>query len=76
LYEKKDFDSIQYYIQLRWQPEPVDPDLNSTWPMHNDLRIYVARYHFLDYKNPGGSPFDGNAATIDIIIGHVGEYRH
>jgi hypothetical protein len=36
----------------------------------------VARYHFLSYSNPGGSPFDGNAATIDIIVGHVGEYRH
>ena len=36
----------------------------------------VARYHFLGYSNPGGSPFDGNAATIDIIVGHVGEYRH
>jgi len=36
----------------------------------------VARYHFLNYNNPGGSPFDGNAVTIDIIVGHVGEYRH
>jgi len=36
----------------------------------------VARYHFLSYSNPGGSPFDGNAATIDIIVGYVGEYRH
>ena len=36
----------------------------------------VARYHFLSYTNPGGSPFDGNAATINIIIGATGEYRH
>jgi hypothetical protein len=36
----------------------------------------VARYHFLNYSNPGGSPFDGNAATIDIIVGHAGNYRH
>jgi hypothetical protein len=27
LYQKKDFDSISYYIQLRWQPGPIDPDL-------------------------------------------------
>ena len=27
LYEKKDFNSISYYIQLRWQPGPIDPDL-------------------------------------------------
>src|SRR5580658_8215098 len=26
LYEKKDFDSIGYYIQLRWR-EPIEPDL-------------------------------------------------
>jgi hypothetical protein len=37
---------------------------------------FVARYHFLDYKNPGGSPFDGNAATFDIIIGRTGDYKH
>jgi len=36
----------------------------------------VARYHFLSYSNPGGSPFDGNAATIDIIVGRAGEYKH
>jgi hypothetical protein len=36
----------------------------------------AARYHFLNYSNPGGSPFDGNAATIDIILGLVGEYKH
>jgi hypothetical protein len=36
----------------------------------------VARYHFLNYNNPGGSSFDGNAATIDIIVGLAGEYRH
>jgi hypothetical protein len=36
----------------------------------------VARYHFLSYNNPGGSPFDGNAATIDIIVGLAGEYKH
>jgi hypothetical protein len=36
----------------------------------------VARYHFLSYNNPGGSPFDGNAATIDIIVGRAGEYKH
>jgi hypothetical protein len=36
----------------------------------------VARYHFLNYTNPGGSPFDGNAATIDIMVGHAGNYRH
>jgi len=27
LYQKKDFDSISNYIQRRWQPGPVDPDL-------------------------------------------------
>lgn len=36
----------------------------------------VARYHLLSYNNPGGSPFGGNAATIDIIIGLAGEYKH
>ncbi len=36
----------------------------------------VARYHFLSYSNPGGSPFDGNGATIDIIVGRAGEYKH
>jgi hypothetical protein len=36
----------------------------------------VARYHFVNYTNPGGSPFDGNAATIDIILGGVKEYKH
>src|SRR5580692_318426 len=36
----------------------------------------VARYHYLSYNNPGGSPFDGNGATIDIIVGRAGEYKH
>jgi hypothetical protein len=36
----------------------------------------VARYHFLGYTNPGGSPFDGNAATIDIILGAAADYKH
>lgn len=31
----------------------------------------TARYHFLNYNNPGGSPFDGNAFTIDLQIGIV-----
>jgi hypothetical protein len=28
-----------------------------------------ARYHFLHYNNPGGTPLDGNAFSLEIIIG-------
>ncbi len=48
---------------------------NYYFTKHGFLGI-VARYHFVNYSNPGGSPFDGNAATIDIILGGVGEYKH
>ena len=37
---------------------------------------FIARYHFLSYSNPGGSPFDGNAATIDVIVGNARQTRH
>ena len=29
----------------------------------------AAKYHFLNYQNPGGTPLDGNAFTIDFTIG-------
>jgi hypothetical protein len=32
----------------------------------------TAKYHFLNYNNPGGSPFDGNAISLDITIGWAG----
>jgi hypothetical protein len=48
---------------------------NYYFSKHGFLGV-VARYHFLNYSNPGGSPFDGNAATIDIILGVAGAYKH
>jgi hypothetical protein len=48
---------------------------NYYFSKHGFLGV-IARYHFLNYSNPGGSPFDGNAATIDIILGVAGEYKH
>lgn len=33
------------------------------------------KYHFLDYHNPGGTPLDGNAFSIDFTIGYVGRRR-
>jgi hypothetical protein len=33
---------------------------------------FTAKYHFLNYNNPGGSSFDGNAITLDITIGWAG----
>lgn len=32
----------------------------------------ACKYHFLQYHNPGGSPLDGNAFTIDFTIGVSG----
>jgi hypothetical protein len=29
----------------------------------------VSRYNFIQYSNPGGTPLDGNAVTIDLIVG-------
>lgn len=37
---------------------------------------FAARYHFLNYCNPGGSSLEGNGVTLDVIIGAVGSYRH
>jgi hypothetical protein len=37
-----------------------------------DPRHYVgllARYNFIRYSNPGGTPLDGNAITLDLIVG-------
>jgi hypothetical protein len=29
----------------------------------------LGRYNFIWYSNPGGTPLDGNAVTIDVIVG-------
>jgi hypothetical protein len=65
-----------------WSPTEITSfDLNFgfryNWyfSKHGFLGL-VARYHFLSYNNPGGSPFDGNGATIDIIVGSAGERKH
>jgi hypothetical protein len=30
---------------------------------------FIGRYNFLWYSNPGGTPLDGNAITLDLIVG-------
>jgi hypothetical protein len=29
----------------------------------------IGRYNFVQYSNPGGTPLDGNAITLDLIVG-------
>lgn len=29
----------------------------------------IGRYNFVQYSNPGGTPLDGNAVTLDLIVG-------
>jgi hypothetical protein len=76
------FDVTSSSQTVDWSPTTINSfDLNMGlrynfyFSKHGFLGL-AARYHFVNYCNPGGSPLDGNAATIDIILGGAGEYKH
>jgi hypothetical protein len=65
-----------------WSPTEivsVDLNLGLRYNYHFGKHGFVglvARYHYLDHRNPGGTPFDGNGFTIDVVVGGNGSYRH
>lgn len=65
-----------------WSPTEIvsfDVNLGLRYNYHigkHGFLGFAARYHFLNFCNPGGSSFEGNAFTLDVIFGGVMAYRH
>jgi hypothetical protein len=77
-----DFISFTSDYHTDWSPSAINTldlsiGLRANYYFHKGVFFgVVARYHSINYNNRGGSPLDGHAATLDLVIGAVHSYRH
>jgi hypothetical protein len=77
-----DFIDFASQYHTDWSPSAINClDLSlgvrANYYFHKGVFIgVVARYHSISYTNHGGSPLDGQAATLDLVIGATHTYQH